>query len=191
MQNKRIVPRANTFYTFSKDGEKITIVPSFVTKGGSIIFNSVSKQTYSFSLSRFEEMYTHNLVSEKEKIIPFRDGNEFFKNKSVYAVARGRIDNYLTANPNLYKNAIKNYPQAIHKPFDNYFDARDFLSKYNFNDSLNEPLLVKDLSEKEKTLFQLFSCLSENTKDLLIEDAEHYLKQEQEDISFFLNNENF
>lgn len=183
MQNRRIVPRANTFYTFAVDNEKFTIVPAYVNANGVIVFNSLSRRNYFFTLEEFKELYINNLVDEKEKVPSPREEYDFYENKKVYAVARGRIDNYLTANSKYCKNAVQNYPGAIFKAFDHLYDARDFLYKYNLDDSIGEPLLVRDLSEKERDLFKLFCCLSEEAQDLLIEHAEHYLKEEQKNSS--------
>ncbi len=181
MQNKRIVPRASTFYTFyDEKNQYYTLVPVSVRKNGLIIFRNVTSKTFlDLSIKEFEFLYKHKLVSEHEQERNYREELKIFSGEHVFAVAKGRIDNLLTDKPYVYSYATKNYPGKIAKHFNTYHDAVEFLNKYNFSNDIGEPLLIQDMSEKEKRLFQLFSCLSEVSQDLLIDDAESYLQEEQ------------
>ncbi|MBE5742976.1 MAG: hypothetical protein E7360_06665 [Clostridiales bacterium] len=162
---KRIAPRCDRQYTFNDSDHEFTICPIAVNSKWEIVFWNVNtKNSVPFSLKEFDYLYQNCLVREKEIIPGFLRKKEIRNSEKFYAVARGRLDFFITNKKHFANPLIWDYEGACYGEFDNFGDALDFLYRIDTENPESVRFIETSITETETMLISKYRSLSKNDR---------------------------
>ena len=162
---KRIAPRCDRQYTFYDSNGEFTLRPKFVDNNREIVFsNVVTRNDVKYTLSEFTELYENNLIREVIVNPPFLRNSALKQSEKFYAVARGRVDFFITNKSYLCWNAVWEFDGAWYQEFDNFGDALDFLREIDERLPESARFIESSLTDNEMKIIQYYRKLSKAEK---------------------------
>lgn len=162
---KRIAPRCDRQYTFYDNNGEFTVKPMAVNSQWQIVFWNVdTKASVNYSLPEFEYLYQNRLVREKEIIPKFLTDKDFRKSEKFYAVARGRIDFFITNKKPFANPLIWDFEGACYGEFENFGDALEFLRETDERLPESARYVESSLTDNEMEIIKYYRSLSKEEK---------------------------
>lgn len=162
---KRISPRCDRQYTFYDTNGEFSVYPLSMNSKWEIVFWNVNtKNSVNYSLTEFEDFYLNCLVREKEITPGFLRDKQFRNSETFYAVARGRLDFFITHKKAFAAPAYWDYEGALYGEFDNFGDALDFLRESDNRCPESARFVETSLTDNEMQIVQYYRRLSKAKK---------------------------
>ena len=164
---KSTTPRCDRQYTFYDSNGEFTICPISVNKEWQIVFwNFNTANSVNYTLKEFSEMYENNLVSEKIIEPKFMRDKQIRNSNKFYAVARGRLDFFITYEKYFLWPVVWDFDGACYGEFDNFGDAMEFLRTTDERLPESARLIESSLTEVEHRIIEHYRTLSKAEKKI-------------------------
>ena len=162
---KNIVPRCDRSYTFCDTNGEFTLYPMSVNSQRQIVFWNVNtKASVNYTLNEFEYLYKNYLIREKKIRPSFLKNKNLFNSKKLYAVARGRLDFFITDKKYYATPLYWDFDGACYGEFDNFIDALNFLNEIDVRSPESARFVESSLTDNEMKIIEYYRALPKEEK---------------------------